>query len=45
METIKIRLHRGRAKLKEKLEAGCHFDRDEDDILVCDPKSDPDHSE
>jgi RNA polymerase sigma-70 factor (ECF subfamily) len=45
METVKIRLHRGRAKLKEKLEAGCHFDRDEDDILVCDPKSDPDHSE
>ena len=45
METVKIRLHRGRAKLKEKLEAGCIFDRDEENILVCDPKSDPDHSE
>ena len=45
METVKIRLHRGRAKLKEKLEAGCSFDRDEEDILVCDPKADPDHSE
>lgn len=45
METVKIRLHRGRAKLKEKLEAGCNFDRDEEDILVCDPKSDPDHTE
>jgi RNA polymerase sigma-70 factor (ECF subfamily) len=45
METVKIRLHRGRAKLKEKLEAGCNFDRDEEDILVCDPKADPDHSD
>ncbi|MDH3237262.1 MAG: sigma-70 family RNA polymerase sigma factor [Deltaproteobacteria bacterium] len=45
VETVKIRLHRGRAKLKEKLEAGCSFDRDEEDILVCDPKTDPDHPE
>jgi RNA polymerase sigma-70 factor (ECF subfamily) len=45
METVKIRLHRGRAKLKEILEAGCNFNRDEEDILVCDPKFDPDHSE
>ncbi len=45
METVKIRLHRGRAKLKDKLEAGCKFERDEEDILVCDPKADPDHSE
>jgi RNA polymerase sigma-70 factor (ECF subfamily) len=45
VETVKIRLHRGRAKLKEKLEAGCNFDRDEKDILVCDPKADPDHSD
>jgi RNA polymerase sigma-70 factor (ECF subfamily) len=44
VETVKIRLHRGRAKLKEKLEAGCNFDRDEEDILVCDPKTDPDPS-
>jgi RNA polymerase sigma-70 factor (ECF subfamily) len=45
VETVKIRLHRGRAKLKEKLEAGCSFDRDEDDVLVCDPKAAPDHPE
>jgi len=45
VDTVKIRLHRGRAKLKEKLEAGCSFDRDEENILVCDPKADPDHSE
>ncbi|MGA6992547.1 MAG: RNA polymerase sigma factor [Candidatus Deferrimicrobiaceae bacterium] len=45
VETVKIRLHRGRAKLKEILEAGCNFDRDEEDILVCDPKADPDHSD
>jgi RNA polymerase sigma-70 factor (ECF subfamily) len=45
LETVKIRLHRGRAKLKEKLESGCNFDRDEEDILVCDPKTDPDPSE
>ena len=45
VEAVKIRLHRGRAKRKEKLEAGCNFERDEEDILVCDPKADPDHSE
>jgi len=45
METVKIRLHRGRARLKEILDAGCNFDRDEDDILVCDPKVDPDPPE
>jgi RNA polymerase sigma-70 factor (ECF subfamily) len=45
LDTVKIRLHRGRAKLKEELKAGCRFDRDEDDVLVCDPKSghDRDH--
>jgi RNA polymerase sigma-70 factor (ECF subfamily) len=41
LDAVKIRLHRGRVKLKEKLEIGCHFDRDEEDILVCDPKVDP----
>jgi len=45
LETVKIRLHRGRAKLKELLEAGCNFDRDEEGILFCDPKTDPDHSD
>ena len=41
LDAVKIRLHRGRVKLKEKLGIGCHFDRDEEDILVCDPKVDP----
>jgi RNA polymerase sigma-70 factor (ECF subfamily) len=44
LDAVKIRLHRGRTKLREKLEAGCSFDRDQDDILVCDPKADPDRS-
>ena len=44
LNTVKIRLHRGRVKLKEKLEAGCHFDRDEEDTLVCDPKTGSDRS-
>jgi RNA polymerase sigma-70 factor (ECF subfamily) len=38
LDTVKIRLHRGRSKLKEKLENGCSFDRDEQDVLVCDRK-------
>jgi RNA polymerase sigma-70 factor (ECF subfamily) len=42
LDTVKIRLHRGRAKLKEKLQTGCRFERDEEDILVCDLKADPD---
>jgi RNA polymerase sigma-70 factor (ECF subfamily) len=44
LDTVKIRLHRGREKLKEKLRNGCSFDRDEDDVLVCDPKADPDRT-
>jgi RNA polymerase sigma-70 factor (ECF subfamily) len=44
LDAVKIRLHRGRAKLKEKLKTGCRFDRDEEDILVCDPKADPDRA-
>ena len=44
LNTVKIRLHRGRVKLKEKLEAGCHFNRDEEDTLVCDPKTGSDRS-
>jgi RNA polymerase sigma-70 factor (ECF subfamily) len=45
VETVKVRLHRGRARLREKLEAGCSFDRDEEGILVCDPKASPDPPE
>lgn len=44
LDTVKIRLHRGRAMLKEKLRKGCNFDRDEDNILVCDPKTGSDRS-
>ena len=44
LDTVKIRLHRGRAKLQEKLRIGCNFDRDEDNILVCDPKTGSDRS-
>ncbi len=44
IENVKIRLHRGRAKLREKLETGCDFDRDEEDILVCERKPDPGRS-
>ena len=44
LDTVKIRLHRGRAKLQEKLRTGCNFDRDEDNILVCDPKTGSDRS-
>lgn len=44
LDAVKIRLHRGRAKLKERLESGCRFGRDEEDILVCDPKPDPDRA-
>jgi RNA polymerase sigma-70 factor (ECF subfamily) len=45
LDVVKIRLHRGRARLKEKLRTGCRFDRDEEDVLVCDPKADPDRTD
>ncbi len=35
---VKIRLHRARQRLKTALEAGCDFNRDERDVLVCEPK-------
>lgn len=36
--TVKIRLHRGREKLREALAAGCSFDHDAQGALGCDPK-------
>jgi len=39
LDTVKIRLHRARARLKEEFEAGCEFYRDEDNELACDRKS------
>jgi RNA polymerase sigma-70 factor (ECF subfamily) len=40
LETVKIRLHRARSKLRSALEAGCSFSRDEEDVLVCEPRDD-----
>lgn len=36
LDTVKIRLHRAREKLRRELEAGCSFYRDERDELACD---------
>lgn len=38
LETVKIRLHRARARLKESLEANCSFYRDPRNTLLCDIK-------
>lgn len=39
--TVKIRLHRGRARLRELLEAACDFYQDERDGFSCEPKGAP----
>ena len=39
LDTIKIRLHRARAKLKKELETHCDFYRDEGNEFACDVKS------
>ena len=36
--TIRVRLHRARAKLKEKLESACDFYQTQDNTLACDKK-------
>jgi len=38
LETVKIRLHRARTKLKAALSAGCDFSCDERGVFVCDRK-------
>ena len=38
LDTVKIRLHRGRQKLRKALEAGCSLSRDQDNELACDRK-------
>jgi RNA polymerase sigma-70 factor (ECF subfamily) len=38
LATVKIRLHRGRAMLRESLVSGCTFSRDARSVLVCEPK-------
>ncbi len=39
LDTVKIRLHRARAKIKKELETHCNFYRDERNELACDLKS------
>jgi RNA polymerase sigma-70 factor (ECF subfamily) len=39
LDTVKIRLHRAREKLRDDLQKGCSFDRDESTGLACDRKS------
>jgi len=39
LDTVKIRLHRARAKLKDILDKACDFYHNEQDILACDRKS------
>jgi len=38
LDTVKIRLHRARAKLKVLLNNGCDFYQDEQNVLACDRK-------
>ena len=38
LDTVKIRLHRARARLKKELDDGCTFYYSEQDILACDRK-------
>jgi RNA polymerase sigma-70 factor, ECF subfamily len=35
---VKVRLHRARKKLREVLEGDCSFERDNRNVLVCEPK-------
>jgi RNA polymerase sigma-70 factor (ECF subfamily) len=38
VENVKVRLYRARKKLKSILEQKCSFERDERNVLVCEPK-------
>ena len=38
IDTVKIRLHRARARLKEELSQGCEFSHNEENDLVCQRK-------
>ena len=40
LDTVKIRLHRAKIKLKKELDAGCDFYHDKNNILSCDRKQD-----
>jgi RNA polymerase sigma-70 factor (ECF subfamily) len=39
LENVKVRLHRGRKRLKSILRQDCTFERDERDVFVCLPKA------
>ena len=39
LETVKIRLHRARARLRKELETACSFYRDDRNVLSCDLKT------
>ena len=39
VENVKIRLHRARKKFKSILKQKCTFDKDERNVLVCEPKN------
>lgn len=39
VENVKIRLHRARKKLKSILSQKCSFEKDERNVLVCEPKN------
>ena len=38
VENVKVRLHRARKKMKTILKEKCTFERDERNVLVCDPR-------
>ena len=41
LDTVKVRLHRAREKLRKELQAGCNFSREEGNELACDRKKIP----
>lgn len=45
LDTVKIRLHRARNKLREALNAGCDFAHDERNVFVCEPKAKSEEAE
>lgn len=38
LTTVKMRLHRGRQRLKAALNSSCEFSRDDRGVLICEPK-------
>lgn len=39
LQNVKVRLHRARKKLKVILEEKCNFERDERNVLICEPNN------